>query len=71
MTDFINYNYYFFPGDNEFSETVDKCLECMHTKEVCVIPYKKENGNLEFASFLDGDLWCEIELLSFLKVDQY
>ena len=43
----------------------------MHTKEVCVIPYKKENGNLEFASFSDGDLWCEIELLSFLKVDQY
>ncbi|XP_068711785.1 peptidyl-prolyl cis-trans isomerase FKBP5-like isoform X1 [Montipora foliosa] len=54
-------------GDNEFSETLDKCLECMHTKEVCVIPYKKENGNLEFASFSDGDLWCEIELLSFLK----
>lgn len=54
-------------GDNEFSETIDKCLECMHTKEVCVIPYKKENGNLEFASFSDGDLWCEIELLSFLK----
>ncbi|XP_068743975.1 FK506-binding protein-like isoform X2 [Montipora capricornis] len=54
-------------GDNEFSETIDKCLECMHTKEVCVVPYKKENGNLEFASFSDGDLWCEIELLSFLK----
>ncbi|XP_068711371.1 peptidyl-prolyl cis-trans isomerase FKBP5-like isoform X3 [Montipora foliosa] len=54
-------------GDNEFSETIDKCLECMHTKEVCAIPHKKENGNLEFASFSDGDLWCEIELLSFLK----
>ncbi|XP_068744042.1 peptidyl-prolyl cis-trans isomerase FKBP5-like isoform X2 [Montipora capricornis] len=54
-------------GDNEFSESIDKCLECMHTKEVCAIPYNKENGNLEFASFSDGDLWCEIELLSFLK----
>ncbi|XP_015754055.1 PREDICTED: uncharacterized protein LOC107333718 [Acropora digitifera] len=55
-------------GDSEFSETLEKCLECMHTNEVCVIPC--DNGNLgkEFSISTEVDLWCEIELLSFFKV---
>ncbi|XP_074614566.1 FK506-binding protein-like [Acropora palmata] len=57
-------------GDSEFSETLEKCLECMHTNEVCVIPC--DNGNLEkeFAISTEVDLWCEIELLSFFKAKE-
>ena len=60
--------FFYFIGDSEFSETLEKCLECMHTNEVCVIPC--DNGNLEqeFAISTEVDLWCEIELLSFFKV---
>lgn len=70
MIDNVNIMFFFFyfVGDSEFSETLEKCLECMHTNEVCVIPC--DNGNLEkeFALSTEVDLWCEIELLSFFKV---
>lgn len=66
----LNNNYIFSPGDSEASETLDKCIECMHAEEVCVIPYISESFDQEFCIASERDLKCEVELLSFFKVCQ-
>lgn len=58
----------YFEGDNEVSETLDKCLECMHAQEVCSIPFDDDNLCQELGIVFERDLKCEIELLSFSKV---
>ena len=55
-------------GDSEASETLDKCLECMHAEEICVIPYKYERFDQEFSVASERDLTCEVELICFCKV---
>ncbi|CAH3148068.1 unnamed protein product [Pocillopora meandrina] len=57
-------------GDNEVSETLDKCLECMHAQEVCSIPFDDENLCQELGIVFERDLKCEIELLSFSKAKE-
>lgn len=58
----------YFEGDNEVSETLDRCLECMHAQEVCSIPFDDDNLCQELGIVFERDLKCEIELLSFSKV---
>lgn len=60
----------FSSGDSEASETLDKCLECMHAEEICVIPYNSETFEQEFGVASERDLKCEVELLYFSKVFQ-
>ena len=50
------------------SESLDRCLECMHTNEVCVIPYTSDTADKEKSVSSESGLQCEIELLSFSKV---
>ena len=50
------------------SESLDRCLECMHTSEVCVIPYTSDTADKEKSVSSESGLQCEIELLSFCKV---
>lgn len=50
------------------SESLDRCLECMHTSEVCVIPYTSDSADNEKSVSSESGLQCEIELLSFCKV---
>ena len=57
-----------FVGDGEVSETLDRCLECMHNGDVCVIPYSSDNTDKEKCVSSESGLQCEIELLSFCKV---
>ena len=58
----------FSSGDSEASETLDKCLECMHAEEICVITYNSEMFDPEFCIASERDLKCEVELLCFSKV---
>lgn len=58
-----------FPGDSDSSETLDQCLECMHAEEICVIPYDSDDPDQEINVTSESDAQCEIELLSFCKVD--
>ena len=67
----LSFFYFYFLGDSEFSETLDKCLECMHTKEVCVIPINNDDTDQQLDISSKSDLQCEIELLSFFKVEQF
>lgn len=60
----------FSSGDSEASETLDKCLECMHAEEICVIPYNSETFEQEFGVASERDLKCEVEHLYFSKVFQ-
>ena len=60
----------FSSGDSEASETLDKCLECMHVEEICVIPYTSESFDQECCVASERDLKCEVELLCFSKVCQ-
>lgn len=57
-----------FIGDSEVSESLDRCLECMHTSEVCVIPYTSDTADKEQSVSSESGLQCEIQLLSFCKV---
>jgi len=50
------------------SESLDRCVECMHTGEVCVIPYTSDSTDKEKSVSSESGLQCEIELLSFCKV---
>ena len=63
-------NSVFSSGDSEASETLDKCLECMHAEEICVVPYKCERFDQEVCVASERDLKCEVELLCFSKVCQ-
>ena len=60
----------FSSGDSEASETLDKCLECMHAEEICVMPYNSETFDEEFRVASERNLKCEVELLCFSKVCQ-
>lgn len=60
----------FFSGDSEASDSLDKCLECMHAEEICVIPYRSESFDQEVCVASERDLKCEVELLCFSKVCQ-
>ncbi|KAL9984543.1 hypothetical protein ACROYT_G006848 [Oculina patagonica] len=57
-------------GDSEAAESLDKCLECMHAEEICVVPYNSEGSDQEFGVASERDLKCEIELLSFFKAKE-
>lgn len=57
-------------GDSEVSESLDRCLECMHTSEVCVIPYTSDTADKEQSVSSESGLQCEIELLSFCKAKE-
>ncbi|PFX15843.1 Peptidyl-prolyl cis-trans isomerase FKBP62 [Stylophora pistillata] len=57
-------------GDSEVSETLDKCLECMHAQEICLIPFDNEDLCQELGIVYERDLKCEIELLSFSKAKE-
>jgi len=57
-------------GDTEVSETLEKCLECMHKEEVCVIPYNNDGTDQGIRASSESDLHCEIELLSFFKAKE-
>lgn len=54
-------------GDSEASDSLDKCLECMHAEEICVIPYRSESFDQEVCVASERDLKCEVELLCFSK----
>ena len=61
-----------FSGDSEVSEALDKCLECMHAQEICVIPYNTNDAaDKDICVSSESYLQCEIELLSFSKVELY
>ncbi|KAJ7391681.1 hypothetical protein OS493_017378 [Desmophyllum pertusum] len=58
-------------GDSEVSETLDKCLECMHVEDICVVSYpNSENLDQELGVASKRDLKCELELLSFSKAKE-
>lgn len=58
-------------GDSEVSEALDKCLECMHAQEICVIPYNANDAaDKDICVSSESYLQCEIELLSFSKAKE-